>query len=407
MNFYGWLIDKKIIGLNVTVSMSIGEYLDLASEITKLNVFQRRKVRAHDRVYELLRKDLLQGCVIPPITLAVSDKMSDECPININRIVERGSLLEEEERGLNDYVEEAFRRYQLIILDGLQRTFTLQQCLTTAQENDTEAEFSDFTIRTEIYLGLSKSGILYRMLTLNTGQTPMSFRHQIEILFHDFLEDGALAEDIRLVKEVDAAHARGLGVYKYSDTIDMYHAFTIGSPKAIDRSALVDKLKEMEFLESYRTDQASYQQLVVLYNSLIHRLDNLSCDWSFDKERAASEIERPFGTNIDSLFSKSQPMTAFGAELNRLIKLGKIEDVSSISSMIDNLRFTINPTTSLDQLVVILDEIARPAKRIGDAQREYFRLGFRTLFNDDFDSYLDLSEAWLKAQDMYNSMFLS
>lgn len=58
-------------------------------------------------------------------------------------------------------------------------------------------------LRLEVYVNINKFGVLYRMLTLNTGQTPMSVRHQIEMLYSDMLDKEI--NGVKLITEVEGA----------------------------------------------------------------------------------------------------------------------------------------------------------------------------------------------------------
>jgi len=78
MDIYTGLIDKKIMGINVSAEMSFKEYLDFAPEVIQSNDLQRTQVRSDGKPYDLLRRDLIVGCVIPPIILAVSNDGSDD-----------------------------------------------------------------------------------------------------------------------------------------------------------------------------------------------------------------------------------------------------------------------------------------------------------------------------------------
>ena len=71
-------------------------------------------------------------------------------------------------------------------MDGLQRTFTIQE-IYNQEDLENKDEVLKQVIRVEFYLGLNREGVLYRMLTLNTGQTRMSLRHQIEMIYRDLL----------------------------------------------------------------------------------------------------------------------------------------------------------------------------------------------------------------------------
>ncbi len=48
-------------------------------------------------------------------------------------------------------------------------------------------------------MGIKRIGLLYRMITLNTGQTTMSTRHLMEILYHDYV--GADLDNVRLLTD--------------------------------------------------------------------------------------------------------------------------------------------------------------------------------------------------------------
>ncbi|MEH6717194.1 hypothetical protein [Parasphingorhabdus flavimaris] len=267
-------------------------------------------------------------------------------------------------------------------------------------------KFLDHTIRIEIYVGLSKTGILYRMLTLNTGQTPMSFRHQLEILYHDYLDDGQLPDTIKVLREAEESRARGTGKYRYQDVIDMFYAYSTGTPSPFDRKALVGELREMNFLESYRHDADGSDMLQILlhYHQLESKLIELTGDWRFDQENLDEDVPRPFGKTIPNIFARPQPMAGFGAELNRLIRIRDLQSISDIQARIDSV--TVNePELTLNRLILVLDQIARNAKKIGDSQRVYFQLLFRNLFYTESEFYLDLSGSILKAQESYELMY--
>ena len=160
--------DNRINAVNILFEMSIEEYYLLSTEILTKNKFQRRRVKSSSTVYSLLKEDLVVGCIIPPIVLAISDKEFKD-----------NSKLKQER--YNDYIQE--KQDKLIILDGLQRTFTIRDLYKELNESEDSSRLENLKaqkLRIEIYFGMSKTDILYRMLTLNTGQTPMSMRHQID-----------------------------------------------------------------------------------------------------------------------------------------------------------------------------------------------------------------------------------
>lgn len=333
MEFHSWFVDKKVMGINVSLDMTISEYEQLCSGIISNNPLQRKRVGAKGKVYELLRKDLLDGCVMPPIVLAVTEEYGETVLQQVRQCIESGDVTNDHRTYLSNFVEQATQNQQMLILDGLQRTNTIHQSIQDAREAGRDAEFLSMKIRAEVYLGLNKMGILYRMLTLNTGQTPMSFRHQIEILYHDFIDRDNLPDGIRVTREVDDSRARGVGNYKYQDVVDMLYAFTTGTPMSLNKQALVTELKEIGFLQGYRPGQEDLTSLLTMYNRLMQRIEELSDGWRLQQnseEEVSLAVERPFGTTVASIFGKVQPMTGFGSEIKRLIDTGKITDISGL-----------------------------------------------------------------------------
>lgn len=412
MNFISFLVDRKIHGLNVAAEVTIGDYWQFAQHILETNEYQRRRVRTQGKTYQLLRADLIAGCVMPPIILAVTEEHGIAIKDDIEQAVLNGIDARISEKTV-DIILKAANANDLLILDGLQRTLTIKSCIediaseNILSEEERERFFSNI-IRVEFYIGLSKTGILYRMLTLNTGQTPMSFRHQLEILYHDYISNDNLPDGIQIVRESDEKRARGSGKYKYHDIIDMFYAYSTGSPMPFDKQALITEMREMQFLEDYRYDSQSdhMQEVLITYNYLLEKLDDLAGDWHYTGHSdSPPEVARPFGTTLNSIFSRPQAMAGFGAECKRLFQNGSYEDFQAIRRSLDGLHFSEEPDMSLSRLVVILDQIASRAKKIGDAQRVYFQYAFRRLLLPDSNSFRDLSSCWLEAQENYEMMY--
>ncbi len=396
------------MGVNIGAELPIGEYLQFAPGILDKNEYQRRRVKSAGKTYDLLRKDLIEGCVMPPIILAVTNAYGGELDTLVRRAIADGPTFLDWGQ-IEEFIRRAARDGELLILDGLQRSLTIDG-VHSGRDVELNAEqrmaFLGHKIRVEVYVGLSKTGILYRMLTLNTGQTPMSFRHQLEILYYDYVDNGDLPEGISILKEVDERRARGGGRYKYSDVVDMFYAFSTGSPMPYDKQALVGELREMNFLESYvyRPETDDMKTLLILYHDFIRKIGEESLNWSATPEEEGG-LTRPFGMNVFSIFARPQPMAGFGAECKRLLTHGALRRLESLEDVTSQLHFSGDPSEGLDQLLQILDQIAKKAKRIGDAQRAYFQFALRALLHPESDSYLDLSRCWLKGQENYEMMY--
>ena len=414
MEFNSWLIDKKIKGLNVSVEMTIGKYWEFAPTILKKNELQRKRVTFKGKTYELLAKDLLEGCIMPPIILAISEKQSQGIKGIIEECVKDNFISQHNETILRDTIEDAITNSQLLILDGLQRSFTIKDCVAIAKKENFLEEFLKNPIRTEIYLGLSKMGILYRMLTLNTGQTPMTLRHQIEILYQDQIDDSNLtALGIELLREVDETSITKPGQYKFSDVADMYYAYTVGEPYSQSKQSITTILRENEFLEQFNIiDAEILTNILVAYNEFVNKIHANANDWNFKERLRVNEelseefknIPYPFGNTTVAIFCKVQVMAGFAAACSKLKRLEIIKDFNHLKQIITTIDLS-NLEETLDYLILYLDEIKLKSNRVGDSQRAYFTLLFKRLLNPDDEGAQIFFECITNAKTAYDASF--
>ena len=226
------IFDNRIDSLNLLIETNLEEYFNLSKNILDNNEFQRRRVKSSSSVYSLLKTDLRQGCVIPPIVLALA--------------IEAKPKKDETDDVLLDTINN--HKEKLIILDGLQRTYTIRDLVNELNDKgDPEKnKILNGKLRIEIYIGINKLGILYRMLTLNTGQTPMSSRHQIEIIYSDYIKSGV--DGITLIKEVDEETPSKVGEYKFRDIIEGFTSYLDRDYLTIERTDILDNIKSLEKL---------------------------------------------------------------------------------------------------------------------------------------------------------------
>jgi len=170
------------------------------------------------KFYSKLERDIVEGCVMPPITVAfVTENVLDNA-VDIERFV-------------NENVKKSF------VLDGIQRLNTLHR----ASE---EFEFDeDYNIYINFILCNSIEKLLYRMITLNNGQRPMTPRHQVEIMIanaFDFHELG-----LNVVAEKDANISAARKAFKKADIIQAYLAFMADSPVVDNKKIIEEKMDEL------------------------------------------------------------------------------------------------------------------------------------------------------------------
>lgn len=383
------IIDKKIKATNVLLEMKISEYLDVAQIIIQKNEFQRRRVKGSSTVYELLKEDLKSGCTIPPIVLAIrNDSM---LPSNEMVTITEAQIIS------------LFVPDKLIILDGLQRTLTLIDLISELKKKEDEStlkEVLDNPIRIEIYIGLNKIGILYRMLTLNTGQTPMSLRHQIEILYSDYLDNNI--QGVRLLKETDSISIKEIGQYSFKDVIEGFNSYLDRDELGMTRSDILENIQNLEKLSKESSTIDLFQVFIEVYNNFVIALDRLTASWEFDK--AIFGDDPVFGRNLVQIFSKSQALSGFGAAIGKLKDKNVITGFDEITTFIPQLKFANNPSDSLNNLLIKLNKIKVTAKKIGVEQRMYFTYIFRELFNKESDSFLQIDNAIDTGYTRYKSL---
>ena len=146
-----------------------------------------------------------------------------------------------------DYVNE--HKDNLIILDGLQRTFTIQE-IYNQEDLENKDEVLKQVIRVEFYLGLNREGVLYRMLTLNTGQTRMSLRHQIEMIYRDLLFKDNDAHLVFL-KDTDKKQ-KAVNIFYFNEAVDAFTSFLNGDYLQITREKLLDTIETFSELSKLK-----------------------------------------------------------------------------------------------------------------------------------------------------------
>lgn len=381
--------DGRIKAKNILAEMSIAEYLVIGDRILKKNEFQRNKIKRSSTVYSLFRKDLKVGCTFPPIVLALSaDKVNS---ININDITDEE---------LVQYVTPE----NLIILDGLQRTYNLKEVKDEYDKNGEEEELNKFltrNIRVEIYIGINKIGILYRMLTLNTGQTPMSTRHQIEILYSDYI-DVDLA-GIKLYRQIDEKTKKAPGEYQFRDVIEGFNSYLDRDESGIDRENILENIQNLEKLSVENNERDLFKDYITAFDNFINKMNNLTNNWIYDDEESDT-LDSVFGKDILHLFNKPQVLSAFGAALGKLKDNGLISSLDNSISKINEINFTSTDVKeSMLHFIKTLDKIKKNAKKIGIEQRSYLRYFFIYLLNPSSDSYLSFDKTIDEAYKHYSS----
>lgn len=378
------IMDNKIGAYNVMCQLSLKEYYELVKDSMKKNEFQRKRVPSAKNIYSLLKDDLVTGCIIPPIVLSIFDDYQN---------------LADDKATIIDYVNE--HKDNLIILDGLQRTFTIQE-IYNQEDLENKDEVLKQVIRVEFYLGLNREGVLYRMLTLNTGQTRMSLRHQIEMIYRDLLFKDNDAHLVFL-KDTDKKQ-KATNIFYFNEAVDAFTSFLNGDYLQITREKLLDTIETFSELSKLKNNRDAFIDLMKLYSLFLKKANELLDGRTEDIEEYAKQkdIKPLFGNDAISLFNKSQCMTGFAAAVYRLLDLGCYDNILDISEGIDSLQ-NEDFYDGVIKMISCLDDIRNHASKIGNSQRCWFYYFFKNLMdNQNTDTYMKVYETCVVSQRNYS-----
>lgn len=387
------LHDGRINSTNYMVEMPIEEYLGISRDILKQNEFQRRRVSSSKTIYSLLKQDVLKGCVIPPVVLALTS------------VAVQQSIKKEE---VSSFV--LSHKNDLVILDGLQRTYSLVDLeaeLIAKGDQDNLKMFYGQRLRVEVYVGINRLGILYRMLTLNTGQTPMSLRQQIEILYLDYTK--APVGDVVLVREADNRPIADIKEYNFRETLEGFNSYLERNELPIERTDLLENITSLEKLSEENQEQDIYRDFLASWHDFIVKINTLTNAEEFSADHLneyVKEFGNPFGRNVVQIFKRSQAITGFGAAIGRLKDFNLISGFEAIQEASGRLNISIPPQEYLMRINSTISWITGNSKRIGNAQRMYFQYYFREIFNPDGDCYCKPDKAIDVALQRYKSQNL-
>ena len=393
MTSYIKTTDGRLNSDNYLFEMTIDDYYELIKSRLKDNRYQRKRVRNSSSVYNLLKKDLCAGCLMPPIVLAYEGRIDEG----------------------NDIVDQLMTSSEtILILDGLQRSYTIKDLVEELGPSLFDNQYEPIKnnkIRVELYCGIKRSDLLYRMLTLNTGQTRMSTRHQIEIIYSDYL-DFENTGNIKLLTLKDSQTPSNIGEYAFRDAIEGFTSYLTADYLLLDRLDILENVKELERLTNLQSEDKdmfldfleTYTFLInVIHSQVGNKLDDLLKIREDDDDDMEESSFVPFGRDAIKIFSKSQALTGFGSAVAKLMERKDIKSFSSIRTLTE----TINKDTMTDGLLEIVDnlqQIKPKAKKIGNEQRYYFLALFMTLFDSE-NQNRDLLDAAKNAKRKYNHEF--
>ncbi len=247
-------VDKVIESFVGTGKTTYGYALERLIPLTTR--FDAQRKLQDKKFYKRLQRDIVKGCLMPPITIAFVDKNGVDL---INR--------KQFEEFVNSNIDSGY------ILDGLQRLNTL---LSASKIEGFDAER---TIYLNVIISPSQDKLLYRMITLNNGQKPMTPRHQVEILTQEMFNFTGLV-NVKVQTEKERSEKIIKGAFNLSDISNAYLAFLTNNVNNENNKIINEKMDEIlvgRVLDTEITeDSVQFEDVLLLLDRLcenpeIHR----------------------------------------------------------------------------------------------------------------------------------------
>lgn len=227
MKVYDKDFDTVIDGVVANGSITYKDAIEKLVPLISKTEFQRKL--QDKKFYEKLERDIEKGCIMPPITIAY-----------VNKEITQGSTNEDVENFFKNNYASSF------VLDGIQRLNTLQRV----------SESKKVDVSRKLYLNIIFSDnidkLLYRMITLNNGQKPMTPRHQVEVMMANVFNFDKLGIEIQTEKE--RADKIKMNSFNKSDLVQAYLAYMANSPMVDNQKIIQDKMDELIVSKIISTD---------------------------------------------------------------------------------------------------------------------------------------------------------
>lgn len=207
------------------------------------------------KFYSRLEADILKGCVMPPITVAF--------------IIKDAARYANDPASAYEYIEEHIESG--FILDGIQRLNTLKRA------SEKEGFRDDRNLQVNFLIADSRDRLLYRMITLNNGQKPMSARHQIDILANTFFDFSEI--ELQLVPEKGNGRVRAPSTFKKADFIKGYIAYLSDSTNIDNQKIIEEKMDELIATRIIDSDISSRKIEFSTAIAVVNRFNQ--CDYLF------------------------------------------------------------------------------------------------------------------------------
>lgn len=377
--------DNRVNGLSISATTTVAEYLVWFNRFGMVNKLDEQrpvmKTRSANMIRKRLVEDLKAGAVIPPIVMgfALDAALKEVTPENAIQI-------------LNDHISEA------TVIDGMQRTEALKEAF------DGNPMISSNSLRIDIWITRDAISLIYRMLVLNTGQTPWDVKRQLEVIHKPLIDECRnKVQGIVINVKNDNKRRTRAGEYQASSIVELFLAFS--SRKELVNTS--DKLAD-DFIRLDVTEMASIPENAHIFYECINMLylfdvalaryaGNPDDKVDGDKFYDGMDIFTNMPAKIGFIVALAQLiMGRAGTERSKDMKEAALEKISSkFTKILDKINGLTDDALVDFISIPVLNEAVRSLsiKKIGNEQRKFFLAGFEAMFKCE-DGFQDMNIVW-------------
>jgi len=353
----------------VYAQLPVTEYLNLVG--SEFHEFYIQRKREKHKAYDRMKKDIIDGALLPSITLAIKPEIVPQIVAHIhdNQILQQRLSVPN----------------QLYILDGLQRTYILNDL-----KKDGVVFKENQMIHVEFWLEQEIKHLIYRIIVLNAGQKPMTMRHQVELLFLALKNKLETEINISIMTERELTRRTGARRYSLDRVACAYHCFMTKSPEVNKENIVAKNLVEGDVLDSSEDELAQVYIDFRSYFDIYAQIDEEVCRvYKGNDEKKIPTGANWFGSeNVMSSFFAS--VAIFGRDEERK---GRI--VTSLTKLLADLENASegDDVLGLEQLHRLIDGFNPRKVNIGHATRKLLTSGFREFFREEGD--VSFRDCWV------------
>jgi len=256
LNILGYTKDCRTDTPVVYAEILMNDYLDFVG--TDFDRFEIQRKRVDPKKYTRLKEDIVKGALLPGITLAIDPGKVETFEATLGK------------RDNSALVSLLKASKDIYILDGLQRSYIIKDLA----EKEGITFKDEQKILLEIWFEKKIDHLVYRLIVLNSGQKPMSMRHQVELLFMTMKKEiEKKIPGLEIYLEKDETIRSRSKKFSFDRIVNGYYGFLTKSPEVERDNLVVKKMNEDEVLSSKEDELNESFNLFIKYLLIYSQID--------------------------------------------------------------------------------------------------------------------------------------